>query len=379
MWGTSSHLFPMSPRRSHVAALAAATLLSACSFSFGGSSTQNTPAAQPTSGKPTAQSLMSDMTKAMQDQKSMGLMVAFNFSVDDKTSGENVKLNLALNGKSDMRSADDNRAQFNITADVSGKMQGQDLTGSVDSDLSMIKKDLYARLNSLTLPAAASAMVPAGMIDELKGKWYIFENVLEKTKDLAQGSGSAGDLATAFSGENATPEQKAKMEKLFQERFADVFDKTLEDGAVSIGGVDTTKISVKLNKPQMVSFLKEAATISGKPMSASDATELEQGLKEVDFTGAIYIGTSDKLLYKVEGTFTPATGSAMLAKGNFTVGMKMEMSNYGKNQDINAPTGAEKFDAEAFMAKFAPPAPTDDLMVPEGLDSAPAYDGGSVE
>lgn len=388
MRGTFLPLFHMFTHRTHIAAISAALLLGACSLSFG--SKTGAPQTPVNSNGPSPQTIIQDMTKTMRDQKSLALKGSIGLTVDDKQTGENLKLNFGIDGKADARTEGDERFTFNIKSDVSGKMQQTSLTGSIDADATLFQKDLFTRLNSLVLPPEAAQFEP--IVQELKGKWYIFADALSKTKDLAKSEGgSVAQLADLFAAENATPEQKAATEKLVEERFADIFDKTLGEN-VKLGGVETTKISIKLNRPQLVSFIKEMAEINKAPMSSNDISELEKGLKEVEFEGAFYIGVTDKNLYKFEGTFAPATGSDLIKQGNFTVSAKLEMTGFGENQDITKPLGAEVLDQAKLFGLMAPPTdPTDPTVPTEGLDlpletgattipvPVGGYDGGSVE
>ncbi len=334
------------------AVVVASLLLGACSL-FGAT---GTPTSAPTPQGTTAQSLIQDMTKAEQNVKSGALQAKFALSVDDKEKGENLTLNLALAGKGDGRDENNTSASVNLTANVNGKMSSQAITGDLDVDLMMVKKDAFVRLNKLTLPPEADMYMP--VVEQILKKWYIFENALDQTKELAKSQGgSLDDFATSFAGDGATEEQKKQIRELFEQRFADIFDKTLEDGNVSVGGVDTRKISVKLNKTQLVKFAQEVSKINKKELSASDVKEMEDTLKEIEFVGAMYIGASDKYLYRITGDFAPANGSTITETVNFRLNVDITMSDRNKNQDVTAPIGAETFDPEKIMGALAPPAP----------------------
>lgn len=348
------------PRRALLTgSIALSLLLSACSLTFWKQEAA-TPSGSSATGGVSAQELVRDMQAKMTDLTSAAVESTVTVDVSEKETKEAMKIALGLSGKVDSRKDDDQRAALTLTADLQGSASGQNLTGNITLDTAIIAKDIYLRISRLTAPPDFEAFLP--QVQPYLNKWWLFANAVE---DAASAAKSESDLSSIFAGENATEEQKQAMRTLVAQ--TNFFDASMDSDTVEVGSVETTKVNVGLNKKEIVTFAKEAAKIMKEDLSTADITELEKNLDEIVFSGALYIGVDDHLLYKVTGSVEPTPTSSIREDGMFSIALDVTLSKHNANQDITAPVGAEAFDPSAFQDMMAPQPTYDDAA----LDALP--------
>lgn len=324
-----------------LSAVAATLLLGACSASSGGTATDTSTVA---GKKVDPQELTRDMQKNMHDIESGAFDSSFELSLTELESKESLDVDMSLKGKHDARDESDMRVELDLDAEVAGNIEGMEADSSVSLSMVAIDSDAYLKLVDLTLPTdVADAME---MIEPYMGTWYMFSGAVDMAKTAAEAEAGPVGIADAFAGENATPEQKEAVKNLLEN--TDFFETTVDDATVDVGGVNTYKVSVKLDRPGIVEFVKELADIHEEELSASDISDLEDGLKEVEFDGVLYIGVDDKMLYRVTGSLSPTSDSDFVKEmGNFTFTIDANMSDFNEDQGIVAPAGAVEFDPES--------------------------------
>ena len=298
-----------------------------------------------------SQELTRDMQKKMQDVKSMAFDSSLKLSMSQEGSEDKLDINLSLKGKADEQDEDNNSAEMDMGADISGSFMGIDAKSSGKLSMVILGADAYFNLSSLSLPAEFADQMER--ISPLMNTWYILEGAVDQAKATAE-SGAGSSIADAFASGNLTPAQKESVKKLVES--SDFFTTSVNDGFVNVSGVSTYKVSAKLNRPGIVKFVQEMAKIQDEEMSASDVSDLEAGLKDIEFDGALFIGKDDHLLYRVTGSLTPTAGGEFAKTiGNFNLVIDVTMSSMNKDQGIKAPAGAVVFDESLLAAPAVDP------------------------
>ena len=113
------------------------------------------------------------------------LKASVTIDVDDKASGDTIKVTLGTDGKIDARVKDDTSLMLSLMLDVAGSMQGTDVTGNATLDTAVIKKDAYLRISRLTLPEEMQPVMD--QIQSYMNTWYIFKDAVTQAEDAVAG------------------------------------------------------------------------------------------------------------------------------------------------------------------------------------------------
>lgn len=134
---------------------------------------------------------------------------------------------------------------------------------------------------------------------------------------------------------NYFTEQKQLMEAL---KTSQLLTNASEEGKEAVEGVESVRYRVDLNKDSAKKFLLDLARLAGNIISPEEELAISDSLKEIEFSGAAWIGDDDAL-HRVRGTIAvqPAQGTVSSFDIDYVA------SNFGKNVEVVMPESAQEF------------------------------------
>lgn len=181
----------------------------------------------------------------------------------------------------------------------------------------VIDKKLFFSVNKLELPGVSMDSFKS-QLDSLLNVWWAMP-VSEEN--------SIGKL---------TQEQKEMKDKFKTTQF---FTNAYEDGEEDVNGVKTVKYRVDVDKAAVKKFLTDVTLLSGNQPNPEDESAIEAGLKEIEFSGAVWVGKDDDVLHRIKGTLVmqPKEGPISSFDLDYT-GFA-----YGEDVDVVAPENPKDF------------------------------------
>lgn len=223
-----------------------------------------------------------------------------------------IEFNVNAAGKSDATDAEAPKIDTNLKIEVSVDAN----KGAGELAFMTIDKRIFVNLSKLEIP---------GMEGEVLGTQL--SSVLNKWWSIPAASGNPfGKLSE---------DSKAIGKNLKETRF---FVNAMEDGEEEIQGMNSARYRVDLDKDALKKFIVDLARSSENAISAEDEAAIADSLKDMEFSGAVWIGEDD-ILHKLGGTLTvsPAQGPSSSFEINYTAW------DYGRDISISPPESAQEF------------------------------------
>jgi hypothetical protein len=245
----------------------------------------------------------------------------------------NTQFNITLGGSTDLKDLND--PKINLTLD--GTVNASNESGSAAGELRMNKDFVYFMLSKLAIQGADQ--IPQEFTDTYVGKWWKLAVPPETLKQLTNSMPEGG------SSQQASDPQKQQLIDLFNNTqfFKNVQFVATED----VKGEQSAHYTAQLDKDALMTFVQKAAVIQNKPMSDSDVTDMQNGLKNVDFSGGVWIGNTSGIMNQISGNIT-YTGTTP-ADGNGTFAVRLTLWNFNQPVAVVAPAGAQDFPYEQLM------------------------------
>lgn len=229
---------------------------------------------------------------------------------------EQVKFSVKLAGTSDY--SKDSAPKLDTTLKFSAEADGKGISG--EASLRLSEKKAFFNVTNLNLPNGAAK-------EELKA---IFNSWWSVPLEESNPFGKFG-------------EQQKKVLELF--KTTQFFTNAAEDGEEKVQDEDSTRFRVDLNKDALKQFILEAMKLTESSLTPEQELSLTDSLKNLEFSGAVWIGDDD-VLHRVKGTLAshPTDGSATSIDLDYSAG------NFGKKVLIATPEGAKEFNPLAFVS-----------------------------
>lgn len=258
---------------------------------------------------------------------------------------------------------DPNGEMVDFSAEVKGSGNTEDKEhpeGDADLTLGITSKDgamkigvslrflpgyFYAKLNELMLPGEG---LPQETTDQFLNTWWEIPIPEENSPFKA-----------------APKEQEEIIAKL---KTVSLFQNISKVSEEEVQGELSYKYRADLNPEALVSFLEEATKISNpeKQVTEEEKNALLDALKDVDFSGNLWVSKSDGTLRKVSGTLR----SAPKEGGNISLDFEASFWDFGKKVAYEKPEGATPFNPALLLGLFG--------SLP-GLGGAPALEPVPVD
>ncbi len=228
---------------------------------------------------------------------------------------------LEASGKSDVsvQSAPKVDMSLKISASADEK------SGSAALVLRTLEKKLYLNMSDVAMAGEAGKSLKENLVAFLN-KWW--------TLPLSSDS-SLGKL---------TDQQKQVQELFKKTKF---FVNAGENGQDLINGISATKYRVDLDKVALRSFIVETARITESPMTPADEKNLDESLKELEFSGAVSVGDDDNV-HRVQGTVTVQPAAGPLS----TFDVDFSAWDFGTDVVVVVPEGAQEFNPITALPLF---------------------------
>lgn len=239
--------------------------------------------------------LMSGTVVAPTGEKPSKVTFSLDMAVKSNLSDEKAP-------KSDMKLV------LNVSADEFGG-SGEVLVRAVD-------KKLFFNLASINIPGETGEALKTQFSSYLNTWWFV---------PLGEGN-PIGKL---------TDEQKELQEKFKSAKF---FVNAQEDGEEEVVGIPSNRYRVDLDKEALKNFILDIARVSGNQVSPEEEGFIADSLKDVIFSGAVWIG-NDSALHRIRGNIAvqPKQGPATSLDVDYSAW------DFGKDVEIAAPEGAQEF------------------------------------
>ncbi|MBP9718595.1 hypothetical protein KBD59_04865 [Candidatus Gracilibacteria bacterium] len=224
------------------------------------------------------------------------------------------KMNFSMNLTGSSDSTDLAKTKFDQTIKI--EVAADDLKGGGTLYLRSDGTDIFAKISDLSVPGEKGVAAVA-QLEPLMNKWWkIPADVSSQLKQTEE-------------------EQKKLTEKL---KTLTPFTNVVEDGEEDVHGDSSTRYRVDINKDAIKEFILEAARVGGNVMDTETVSAIEDGLKDVQFSGAVSVN-NDGYMNRIKGTITiqPTDGTS----GSFD--FDMTSWNIGDKVEISAPEGAADF------------------------------------
>lgn len=221
--------------------------------------------------------------------------------------------------------------EFNIT------------TPGAPAALAAVTLDMrYAdKVSYLALTDVTSAFLPID-VAAVRNKWYKFEGqkALEEFEARKEAVTLEEAPSTGFDAE------KVKAINDLTAR-TDFFEVTERLGDEEVGGIISRHYKVKLNLAATRSFIHEVAVIVDAEITDQNRMGLDRLMEELqDFTGELWIGRRDNLLYRMKWTL-PFSITVEENEVPVTVLGTTNLSKFDEPVTVEAPAGAE--DVQKFL------------------------------
>ena len=255
-----------------------------------------------------------------------------------------IKFTLDASGKSDVSVQNSPKVDMILKIDGSA----DEKNGSTALTFRVLEKKFFFNMSDVALSVDTGKNLKADLVQFL-GKWW--------TLPLG-----------ADSSLNKLTDQQKQVQELFKN--TKFFTNAAEQGPDEINGIKATKYRVDLDKVALKNFIIEASKITdpNNPMTPADLKDLEDSMKEIEFSGALSVG-DDGNLHRVQGTVTvqPAAGPAS------TFDIDFSAWDYGTDVAVAAPEGAQDFNPIVALPLFGA---LDKFSTPDAATAVPEDTAG---
>lgn len=265
--------------------------------------------------KKNPQKAVNEAVQNFAEVKKMNSQLDLSGTVQSPEGEKPSKVQFALKASGKVDSADEQTPKIDIKFSVNASADGNG--GSAEVLLKMLDKKIFVNLVNLSIPGEGGEALKT-QFASLINKWWALPTTPEST---------VGKL---------TEEQKQLNEKL---KTANFFTNAVEDAQEEIQGVKTTRYRVELDKEFVKQFILDMARITDNQLTPEEELAIGDSLKEIEFSGVIWVGNDDDILHKVRGTITvqPKQGPSSLFEIDYTGW------DYGKDVAVAAPESSAEF------------------------------------
>lgn len=260
------------------------------------------------------QKTVNDAVGKLAEVKKMNTLLVMSGTIQappGETPGK-VQFSVNVSGKTDTSDKDSPKVDtvLKAEANVDGqKASGEVLFRSVD-------KKMYVKVGTLNIPGEAGATLNTQLTSVLNTWWSLpagAENPIGKLGSEQQ------ELQEAF-------------------KTAKFFTNAREAGEEDVQGMKNVKYTVDLDKEALKKFILDAARLTGNQVSPEEELAIGDSLKDVEFSGAVWVGDDD-FLHRVKGTM------AVQPKQGPSSSFEIDYSSwdYGKDVAVGAPEDSKEF------------------------------------
>lgn len=264
------------------------------------------------------QETVDDGVKNLAEVEQMTSELSLNATVQKDGSAEieqlkKVVFGVKASGSSDLSDEDSPKVDmifsFNINAD--------DRLGSGELRFRSLENKLYANLAKVALPGEAGDAVTTQLASVLD-KWWILP------------AGEKNPISAI------TEQQKELQEKLKTMKF---FVNAQEEGQEEIKGMPSTRYRVDVDREALKKFFLDMARISGSQLSPEEELAVADSLKDIEFSGAVWVGDDDDAVHRIRGTISmqPSDGASSLFEFDYTAW------DFGKDVELVVPESVQEF------------------------------------
>lgn len=241
------------------------------------------------------------------------LVISGTVKSPDGEKPENVKFSVITEGRTD------NSDSESPLVDMSFKLSGDaDSAGGSGTILfKSVDKKMYFSLASIDAAGEKGEELKTQMASFI-GAWWSLP--LGETSPFGKLSDQQNELMKKLKGVN-------------------LFVSATEEGEEEIEGISATRYRVEVSKDALKQFISDLARITENQLSPDEETAIAESLKEVEFSGAVWVGKKDDLIHRISGTVavSPAQGSSASFEVDF-IGW-----DFGKKVAVEAPAQSQEF------------------------------------
>lgn len=248
-------------------------------------------------------SVKGTVREAVDEQPSV---VQLNFSMSGKTDGSDEK-----NPKTD------SQISFESTQDgVKSGGRGQ---------IRLVDKKMFLNIGSIQVVGQSEQTLSSVLSGFLNTWWSI------------SASEESGPLKSFL-------DEEGKMTELLKN--AKLFINAREEGEEDVQGVNAVKYRVDLDKTELKKLIVDIGRMSDNVVSPSEEAAIEESMKNIEFSGAVWIGDDD-VLHRAAGALTITPQEGPLSATSLEIDFKAW--DYGKAVTVSAPEGAKEFNSMMLM------------------------------
>jgi len=287
--------------------------------------------------------VIKDMQNSMQDIKAGTYEFSANIDIDaEEGSGS---LELTLDGYESIMDENAPEGYFTLGTTFDFDADGEQVAGNAELEFVFKEAMAYLSLNDLSLEGEGLDEA-VSMVEEYVGTWYSMPFEIKASDfDLSTFSEefSKEFQAGLMEDEDMTEEQAKKIEELLKE--TEWLETTNNKGTKKVNGVEAYVFEVKLQKENVMDFLKQLGDIFEEDITDEELADAEAMIDAITFEGTLYIGVDDNYLYKFDGTVGIEITEDMKDMGGENVSMSanivISMSDFDKEKDVDVPENSE--------------------------------------
>lgn len=225
----------------------------------------------------------------------------------------NVQFSIKVLAKTD--TSDDAALKADVSSfRLDAVIDGQKTAGEIA--LKIIDKKMFVQIKNLEIPGEAGKALNEQLASVFNTWWSMPLNEKDKISQL-------------------TSQQKEIQDLLKTMQF---FTNSREDGEEDIQGMKTYRYRADLNKEALKKFVLELARISGSQLTPEDELALTEKLKEIEASGAVWVGEDD-YVHRIKGVIAlqPTQGP--------TTSLDIDYAawDYGEEVTVSAPEKSQEF------------------------------------
>lgn len=223
-----------------------------------------------------------------------------------------VKFSIQVSGKTDTTDKDSPKV------DTTMKLEGNADDQKVSAELMFrsVNKQMYIQVGNVKISGEAGKAIE-GQLGSLLNTWW----------SLPLGAQNPIGKFTS---------RQQELQDLF--KTTKFFTNAKEEGEEDVQGVKSVRYRVDLDKEALKKFIFDVARLSGNQVSPEEELALGESLKDIEFSGAVWVGDDD-YLHRVKGTVAVAPKDGPSS----TFDVDYSSWDYGKDVEVGVPEGAKEF------------------------------------
>ncbi|GEM_PF-5541150 len=260
------------------------------------------------------QKVVDEGIRKIADVKKMSSLLVMNGTIQSP-AGEvpaKVEFSVQVSGKTD--TTDKDAPKVDTTMKVEGNVDDQKVSGELL--FKSVNKQMYIQVGSVKISGETGKALEEQLGSLLNTWWSV---PLGEQNPIGK-----------FTSEQQELQELFKTSKFFMN--------AKEEGEEEVQGVKSVRYRVDLDKEALKKFIFDAARLTGNQVSPEEELALGESLKDVEFSGAVWVG-DDGYLHRVKGTV------AVAPKDGPSSSFDLDYSSwdYGKDVEVGVPEGAKEF------------------------------------